>query len=145
MRTTQVSARLSSSELHSVWIFVAVRVPSLVVHMAATDRGAVIHRRAANPRLRTSNLYPSSENSQFLLRSRALLVRLDFCLFTLFIGTSPSLIYVSEVGSVLSISPVCESKAKTKAAIERFENSIFNLFPPMYDNDYFSYSIRFYN
>ena len=57
-------------------------------------------------------------------------MQLDFCLFTLFIETSSSLLYVSEVGLVLSVSPVCEAKTETKAAIEHFDNYIFNLFPP---------------
>ena len=128
--TTQVSEWLSRSERHSVWIVVAVRAPGLVICMGATARGAVIQRRAENQRLGTSTMCPISENSQFLSQSRALLVRLDFCLFTLFIGTYPSLLSVSEVGLVLSVSLVCEAKAETKAAIELFDNSIFNLFPP---------------
>ena len=113
-----------------IWIVVAVRAPSLAICMAATAREDVIHWRAANQRLGTSPLCPSSDNSQFLRRSRALLVQLELCLFALFIGTSPSLLSVSKVGSVLSVSPVCEAKSETKAAIEHFENSIFNLFPP---------------
>ena len=127
--TTQVSAWLSSSERHSVWLVVAVRAPSLVVRMAATARGAVIHRRAADQRLGTGPLWPIRENSQFLHRVRALLVRLDFYIFALFLS-SPSLLSMSEVGSVPSKSPDCESKDETKAAIERFDNFIFNLFPP---------------
>ena len=125
--TTQVSAWLSSSERHSVWLVVAVRAPSLVVSMAATARGDVIHRRAAEQRLGTSPLWPSCENIQFLRQVRALLVQLEFCLFTLFLS-SPSLLSVSEVGSVPSEYPACEAKAETKSAIERFDNSIFNLF-----------------
>ena len=45
-------------------------------------------------------------------------MRLDFHIFALFIETSSSLLSVSEVGLVLSVSPFCEAKAKTKAAIE---------------------------
>ena len=121
---------MSSSERHSVWIVIVVRAPSLVVCMAATARGAVIHRQAANQRIGNSPLCLSSKNGQFLRRSRAILVRLDFYLFALFIGTSLSFLFVTEVGSVIYVSPVCEAKAETKAAIERFDNSIFNLFPP---------------
>ena len=127
--TTQVSVWLSSSERHSIWLVVAVRSLSLVVRMEATARGTVIHQRASNQWLGTSPLYPSSDNSQLLRRVRALLVRLEFCFFALFLSYS-SLLSVSEVGSVLSASPVCESKYETKAAIERLDNSIFNLFPP---------------
>ena len=126
----QVSAWLSSLEWHSVWLVVAVRAPILVVHMAATAHGAVIHQRAANQQIGTSPLCPSSKNSQFLCRSRALLVQLDFCLFALFIWASLSLLYMYEVGSVLSVSPFCEAKAEIKAGLECFDNSIFNFFPP---------------
>ena len=129
MPTTQVYAWLSSSEGHSVWLFVAVREPSLVVSMEATAHRAVIHWQAAYQRLGTSPLLPICENGQFLRRVRALLVRLDFCLFAIFLS-SPSLLSVSEVGSVPSKSSACEAKAETKAAIEQFDNSIFNLFMP---------------
>ena len=132
MPTTQVSAWLSISERHSVWLVVAVRAPRLVVRTAATDRRAVIHRRAAEQRLGISPLWPSCENSQFFCQVRALLVLLEFCLFALFLS-SPSLLSVSEVGPVPSESPACEAKAETKVAIERFDNSIFNLFPPSTD------------
>ena len=93
-------------------------------------RGAVILRRAANQRLGTSPLCPSSENCQLLSRSRALLVQLDFCLFTLFIGTSLSLLSVSKVRLVLYVSPACETKAEIKSTMEPFNNYIFDLFPP---------------
>ena len=42
----EVSACLSSSKRHSVWLVIAVKAPSLVVHMAAMVRGAVIHWQA---------------------------------------------------------------------------------------------------
>ena len=54
---------------------------------------------------------------------------LDLCLFVLFLS-SPSFLSVSEVGLVPSEYPACESKAETKALIERFDNSIFTLYPP---------------
>ena len=127
--TTQVSAWLSRSERHSVWLVVAVRPPSLVIRIAATANGTVIHRQAENQRLGNSPLCTSSNNIQFFHQVRALLVLLDFCLFALFLSSS-SLLSVSEVGLVPSAYPVCESKAETKTAIERFENSIFNVFPP---------------
>ena len=120
---------MSRLERHSVWLVIAVRAPSLVVCIAYTACGDVIHQRAAEQRLGISPLWPSHENSQFLRQFSALLVRLDFCIFALLLS-SPSLISVSEVGLVPSESPACEAKAETKAAIERFDNYIFPLFPP---------------
>ena len=128
--TVQVSAWLSSWERHSVWLVAAVRAPILVVRMADTTRGAVIQWRAANQRLGTCPLCPSIQNSQFLLRSRALFVRLYLCIFALFIRSYLSFLSVSGIGLVLFVSLVCEAKSKTIAAIELFDNSIFNFFPP---------------